>query len=196
MSECQEFAEAALVICAASNSFWWVSPLVIGLSACAAAFISIRSIAANKEVARKRATLDMIERTETTEHYQSLYKAFTDVRKDEGGFEQLKTVTNPQLLEQRRKVIAYLNHYELMAIGIRKGILDEAVYADFMRSTVVRDWHAAEDFITHIRTPTPDSGSDVPSNNAFSEFQALAAKWEKQINRDQRGSARPAHKPT
>ncbi|WP_299628010.1 DUF4760 domain-containing protein [uncultured Tateyamaria sp.] len=196
MSECQEFAEAALVICAASNSFWWVSPLVIALSACAAAIISITSIRSNKEIARKRATLDLIERSETTEHYQSLYKAFTDVRKDDGGFEQLKSVTNPQLLEQRRKVIAYLNHYELMAIGIRKGILDEGVYGDFMRSTVVRDWHAAADFVTHIRTPTPDSGTEVPANKAFSEFETLAAKWEAQIRREQKGALRGPNKAT
>ena len=184
MSDCTTVSEAALTICVASSGFWWVGPLVIGCAATIAAIISVKSIQANKEVARKRATLDLIERSESTEHYQSLYAAFSQVRKDPAGLMQLADITNPNLLEQRQKVLNYLNHYELIAIGIKMGILDETVYKAFMRSTVVRDWEAAREFVTHIRTPSEDSGSEVSANAAFSAFEALAQKWSPEVARN------------
>nr|WP_255670755.1 DUF4760 domain-containing protein [Cognatishimia sp. F0-27] len=181
---CEEIDGAAQVICAAPNTYWWVAPAVIACSAVMAALISLRAIAANKEIARKRATLDLIERSESTEYYQSLHRAFTAVRRDEGGLAQLKVVTNPDLMLQRQRVLNFLNHYEIIAIGIKKGVLDEDLYRSFMRSTVVRDWFEAEDFIAHIRRPTPDSGSKVSANKAFSNFEELALKWAPEVQLD------------
>ncbi len=183
MSECDVTGiEAAnTVVCVASNSFWWVAPLILGLSALTAAVISIVSIKANKKIARQRATLDLIERSESTEYYQATYQAFTQVRKDAAGFDQLINATNPQVTEQRQKVISYLNHYELLAIGIYQGVLDKGLYKRFMRSTVVRDWHEAEPFINHLRRPTPDSGSEVSASKAYSNFERLAKEWAPEV---------------
>jgi len=135
-------------------------------------------------MARKRATIDFVERSESNEYYQSLYSAFTEVRKDDAGFEQLIDVTNPQVLEQRQKVINYLNHYELMALGIARGMFDEDVYKDFMRSTLVRDWFSVKGFVSHLRTPTSDSGSEVTAKKAFCCFEELAEKWAPEVQRD------------
>ena len=184
MLNCAKISEATHTICVASGSFWWVSPLVIGTAATVAATISVISILSNKKVARQRATLDLIERSESTEYYQALYAAFTQVRKDPAGLMQLAEITNPHLMEQRQKVLNFLNHYELMAIGIKMGILDEEVYKTFMRSTVVRDWEVSKAFISHIRSPTPDSGSEVGAGGAFSDFQELAEKWGPEVVRN------------
>ena len=46
----------------------------------------------------------------------------------------------------RQMVLNFLNHYEVIAMGISDGILDEQVYKNYMRSIVVRDWFAAEPF--------------------------------------------------
>lgn len=183
MLSCETVIDGAMQteICMAPNGFWWVSPLVIAVSAVVAAFISVSSIRANKEIARKRATLDLIERSESTEYYQDLYRSFTEVRKDPRGLEQLVDVTNPEMVRQRQKVINYFNHYELMAIGIEQGVLDEGVYKSFMRSTLVRDWFEASAFIAHLRTPTPDSGAEVSAARAFSKFEALAVKWSPEV---------------
>ena len=135
-------------------------------------------------MAKKRATLDFIERSESTEYYQSLYMAFTEVRKDDGGLVQLRSPTNPELKRQRKKIIDYLNHYEMMALGIEQGMLDESVYKAFMRSTVVRDWFAAKQFVEHLRTPSLDSGSDVSSGKAFVCFERLALKWAPEVQMD------------
>lgn len=155
----------------------------------AAAIISIRSISANKDIARKRATLDIIERRQSTEFYQDLYLAFKQVRQDPTGFEQIKDPSSPVLQEQRRKVLEYLNHYELIAIGIRRGILDKDVYAAFMRTQFVRDWLDAKPFIDHIRKPTPDSGSTVSSGAAFEEYGKLADRWAKHVKMTPKATA-------
>ena len=68
-------------------------------------------------------------------------------------------------------------------MGIFDGILDEGVYKNYMRSTLVRDWFAAKPFIAHIRTPSPDSGSEVPTTAAFSNFERLALKWAPEVKR-------------
>lgn len=183
MTDCSNISTEAAqtIVCAASSSYWWVTPCIIALSAIVAGVFSWLSIKSSRDVARKRATLDLIERSESTQYYQEVYVAFTEVRKDGDCFNQIRNPTNPELIKQRQKVINYLNHYELIALGISQGILDETVYKMYMRSTVVRDWFAAEAFIRHIRNPTTDSGSEVSAGAAFSNFEALATKWRGEV---------------
>ena len=115
----------------------------------------------------------MIERSESNSFYLDIYAAFRDVMTGEAGFEEISTSKLPAMAEQRRKVIAFLNHYELVAIGIDQGILDEELYRDYLRGTVVRHWFAARAFVLHLRADTPDSNAP----QAFEKFEALALKW-------------------
>lgn len=185
MASCQTIDEEAarIIVCAASSDLWWITPLILAFSATTAAYLSLKSIRSNREIALKRATLDLIIRSESTEYYQSLYRAFTDIRKDDAGFSQIFSPSNPEIVKQRQMVINYLNHYELIAMGIFDGILDESVYKNYLRSTVVRDWFAAEPFVTHIRAPSPDSGAEVSASAAFSNFERLALKWAPEVER-------------
>lgn len=183
MAKCQpvDFEAAHTIVCAASSSFWWVTPLILAISASIAGYLSWKSIQTNRDIARKRATLDLIERSESGPYYQELYRTFTDIRRDNGGFDQIINPTNPEIVKQRQMVINYLNHYEIIALGIFESILDEKVYKGYMRSTVVRDWFASENFIRHIRSPTPDSGSEVSASAAFSNFEKLALRWAPEV---------------
>ena len=182
---CEVLTEEAVrtIVCAASSGFWWLTPLILTASALTAAALSIHSIRTNREIARKKASLDLIVQAEATEYYQSLRRAFHSIRNDDAGFEQIFAPTNPEILKQRQSVLSYLNHYELIAMGIFDGTLDEGVYRNYMRSIVVRDWFAAKAFIRHIRAPTPDSGAEVSASAAFSNFEKLALKWAREIGR-------------
>lgn len=166
----------------AAFRFLWVPLLAAIVSGITAFWVSNRTIRANQGIARKRATLDLIERSESTEFYLSVYAAFREVLVSDAGFEQIKNPTMPAMMEQRRKVIAFLNHYELVAIGKEQGILDEDPYRDFMRGTVVRHWLRAEAFVGHLRADTPDSRAP----RAFEKFEALALKWESPQERQRR----------
>ncbi len=46
---------------------------------------------------------------------------------------------------------AMLNQYELIAIGIAGGILDEEMYRRYHRGTFVKDWLAAISFVNDER---------------------------------------------
>ena len=170
--------------CVASESgiVWFVrnfgGPLAIITSAIVGTWIARTTIKANRDTARKLATLNLIERSESTEYYQERYIAFRDARQDQNGLTALFDPTNSALKSQRRLVLEMLNHYELIASGIKSEILDEDFYKDYMRSTFVRDWKSAKPLVDHIRRPTPDSGAEVPATLAFSKFEELAKKWE------------------
>lgn len=182
---CEVIAEEAArtIVCAASSGFWWLTPVILATSAITAAVLSIHSIRTNREIARKKASLDLIVEAQSTDYFQGLRKAFHDIRTDEAGFEQIFAPTNPEIQKQRQMVLSFLNHYELIAMGIFDGILDEQVYKTYMRSIVVRDWFAAEPFVSHIRAPTPDSGAEVSAAAAFSNFERLAQKWAPEVKR-------------
>ena len=68
-----------------------------------------------------------------------------------------------------------------LPLGCFNDILDEDIYKLYMRSTVVRDWYASKEFIMHLRRPTADSGSEVSSSAAFSNFERLALKWSPEV---------------
>ncbi|MEO1641561.1 MAG: DUF4760 domain-containing protein [Pseudomonadota bacterium] len=163
-----------------------VVPLVASVvSAVTAWLVSRRVIRANQAIARKRATLDLIERSESTDFYLSVYSTFREVLTSEGGFDAITDPKVPILQEQRRKVIAFLNTYELIAIGIEDGILDEELYKKYMRGTVVRHWYGAKPFVEHLRRSTNDSKAP----KAFVEFEGLATKWETAAERTDRKSS-------
>ncbi len=175
--------------CVASESaVEWIlrylgGPMAIMVSAFVATMVARSTIRANRATTRKLATLNLIERSESTEYYQERYIAFRDARQDPNGMTALFDPTNSALKSQRRLVLEMLNHYELIASGIKSEILDEGFYKNYMRSTFVRDWKSAAPLVAHIRRPTPDSGADVPATLAFSEFEALAVKWEAEMRK-------------
>ena len=158
----------------AALRFLWIPVVSIVVSAITAFLVSNRTIRANQDIARKRATLDLIERSVSTDHYLTIYSAFRESLTNAAGFEQIIDPKLPAMAEHRRKVIAFLNHYELIAIGIEQGILDEELYRLYMRSTVVRHWYGAKPFVAHLRSDTPDSNAP----QAFKKFEALAIRWE------------------
>lgn len=152
-----------------------VVPLIAVVVSAITAFLVARlTIRANQDIARKRATLDLIERSMSTEHYLAIHAAFRESLGRKAGLEEIIAPSLPAMSDQRRKVIAFLNHYELIAIGIGQGVLDEDLYRTYMRSTVVRHWYNARPFVRHLRRDTPDSNAP----QAFEQFEALALKWQ------------------
>jgi hypothetical protein len=158
----------AAVTLAAAPPFWWVAPLVTGLAALTAAIIAVTAILANRKMVRLRASLDLIERTESQQFYQDLRNAFRDAAR--ANFENLSD-------DLRQKVLMLLNHYEIIAIGCRHNVLDKKFYADWMRSALVRDWRRVENFVWALRHPP----NRPPLPGLFEHFENLAREWERQI---------------
>ena len=75
-------------------------------------------------MARQKAALDR--KVRIGEHYRALSTQFSAVRRGK----QFGALHNPSHDDRpiRAAVLDYLNHYEIVAIGIRQNILDSRIY--------------------------------------------------------------------
>ena len=119
-------------------------------------------------IARKRATLDMVmaEMMDPTQIEQR--REFIKLR-DEGN---LVKYADPEHAETSAPyyIRDTLNTYELIAIGIKQGILCEKSYKDWARTTVVKEWMACKPFVTQMR-------QEAGVSTYYCEIEALAKKW-------------------
>lgn len=148
--------------------YWYVVPLV-GL---VGASVAIYSVAANRAVARMRATLDLIERSESSDYYSEIRKSFRKIN-NAIILETIKFPMSDEDRKLRKEVLAYLNHYELVAIGCKSAILDEKFYAKWMKTTLIRDWVAAKELVNHIRNTDSKSIPD-----AYIQLERLAKRFQ------------------
>ena len=148
--------------------------------------IALRAIWTNRAIARLRATLDTIERTESQEHYKHLTSVFKDFRQSEAIQETIEEILQPRTdahRTRRTEILFFLNHYELIAVGFRAGVLDQGFYAEFMRGAVVRDWRAARPLIEGLRIDN-EANNPVP-RQIFEHFEELANEWEWEIRHEE-----------
>lgn len=68
-------------------------------------------------------------------------------------------------------VRSILNDYELMFIGVEKGVLDESVINRLRCSTVIDDYHNAKSYIEWMR-------ADLNNQKLYEVFEKYATKWE------------------
>jgi len=123
-----------------------LTPIILVVSV-VAAFLGIRNA---REISRKKATIDLIDRFESTAFYQKINSTFSYYRNTDS-FHRLHNPIEPKEKSERREVLDFLNHYELVAIGIEQRVLDEQMYKYWMCGPMVRDWNAAADFIQRER---------------------------------------------
>lgn len=202
-------------------SFWQlVAPVVTLIAVCVAFWgicvarrSALQTIGNAKLIARRRATIDLVEKVESTPHYTDLMTAFSYYRR-QNAFLKLSDPREEREKTDRRKILNYLNHYEIVAIGIRLETLDEDFYSDWMQPILVRDWNAASAFVQRERWKKLDSDmgavsdSNVRKNKSgesftyqsdiYVELQALATKWSKEASKLDINSGGPpddAHGP-
>jgi hypothetical protein len=151
-------------------------PIIGGIiAATVGGIIAIRAINANRAVARLRATLDTIERSESQDHYKKLAIAFREFRRTNA----VERVLNPQTDDDRAlrtDVLMFLNHYELIAVGFRSGVVDKSFYAEYMRGTVLRNWRTVKPLIERMRAE--NAVQNPRPAKIYEHFEALAAEWE------------------
>ncbi|WP_298956625.1 DUF4760 domain-containing protein [uncultured Methylobacterium sp.] len=181
---------------------WWspfvpaVATLVSVIAAGIYATVTIRN---NREIARLKATLDLIEKAESSEFYRDLAVAFRNALAPDDPakktpLDAILKPKNPYEVDQRTKIVFFLNHYELIATGFERGVLDKSFYASFMRGAVVRDWSAAEPFVIALRSKDP---SPHPSpKKIYEKFEALAGGWAREIEVEARVPRAPPRNPT
>ena len=150
----------------------WFSPLAILVSAIGGGSIAWRAMNANREIARKRATLDVILKSESDEYFERIFTVFVSEKKRASGLEALLSAETDGENKARLEVDNFLNHYELIAISINQNILDEEFYKEWMQSSYVKHYKESKNYIEGARKEDP---------RAYICFQELAEKWNKDI---------------
>ena len=187
--------------CANPVDPWWkiaatvVPPILLIFSLCVAgvsAWLAFRNILNARTIARQRATLDLIEKAESTEHYRKLASSFGKAEKA-GKLGALNDPATEADKALRRDILQYFNHYELIAIGIKHAILDENVYREWMQSHVVSEWNSAQAFIQNERWRLNATGTGFEYKaSLFGEMQKMVRRWsDEALQLDESYGAKP-----
>lgn len=183
-----------MLSCTSPADPWWRIALIVAtpLLVLVSALIAWRSLRNARSVARQKATLDLIEKFESTEHYRGLRKAFAQAER-EALFLLLNDPETPEHKQLRIEILDYLNHYELVAIGIANDILDDSIYRSWMQSHVVKEWNDASGFIQSERWRLNKDKSDFEYRpTIFGALQEIVRRWSREaIVLDARSSPKP-----
>lgn len=134
-----------------------------------------RAFRGTRAIARQKATLDLIEKRESTEHYRQIIDRFSTLRKARG-FNHLNDPVEADIAD-RRMLIDYLNHYELVSIGIRQDILDAKIYRAWIEGSFVRDWNAVAEWVQRERWKKDADGNWTYRNSIYASYQQMACRW-------------------
>ncbi|HZP75760.1 MAG TPA: DUF4760 domain-containing protein [Pseudolabrys sp.] len=96
---------------------------------------------------RLTATLDLLIHIQTNSHWLEKRQKFIELRDSKEGLKKHARMNT----DDAQAIRAMLNQYELIAIGIAGGILDEEMYRRYHRGTFVKDWLAAISFVNDER---------------------------------------------
>ena len=126
----------------------------------------------NSEIVRSRETMTLIHQILWDASYIEIRNIFIKARDGRTGIKGFIGKPNTKEFKAINKM---MSHYEVLAIGIKRGILSEKVLKDFMGKRLVADWHASKAFVMAVREKNDDE-----TNYIFCEFENLAKKWEKE----------------
>jgi|ERR1019366_154727 hypothetical protein len=143
-----------------------ISSIVASIALIATAIFAWRQIRAFRETERLRETLEILNHRQTNPHWIESRKVFIELRDSKDGLKKhALEKTNEALI-----IRSTLNQYEVIAIGIKSGIIDEAMYRSYYRGTLLRDWAEAVQFVDEERKE---------NSQYWIELQQLAERFKK-----------------
>ncbi|MBX9731509.1 MAG: DUF4760 domain-containing protein [Sphingomonas sp.] len=181
-----------------STPWWLVLPSAVSaLLGIFALTVAIASLHASRKIARDKSTLDLIEKRESTEHYRKINRTFSILRQSTGflhltgNVEKNISLPGRNNRDDRQDVIDYLNHYELVAIGIERKLLNGETYREWMKTAFVRDWNAAADWVQEERWELIGDCWHY-HETVLAAYQAIACSWSSDARNLDRNSGRPS----
>lgn len=134
------------------------------LTAAVAAVVAIWGILSQRSIAARKATLDFIRDSERDHDMITAWADFNKLSRDPGGLgPHAANPTSPEF----KHIKMVLNEFEMVAIGIQRGIFEDKIYRRWHQSGVIRAWKAAAPFIFARRAST---GVDA----LYHEFEEMA----------------------
>lgn len=149
------------------------APAIGAIIAASSATVALVAFGYTRRVNRRRATLDMVLKTFMDDAGRERYAKFKKLmerhkdRSDELDILKLASPDSPVTAE-RETLRAQINEYELIALGIRRGLFDEKIYKLWFQNQFVRDYESLAQFIAVVREKRP---------SVFCEYVWLYTRW-------------------
>lgn len=159
-----------------ANDGHWITPVAVVVSALLTGFIGYivnqrmaeKNHEGSRQIQAQKATLDFIAEREIDADILKAKTAFNQQRDHSNGFDNfLQNCSNHEL---RESVKTILNDYELTALSIKQGILDEAFYREWFEGSFLKDYQAVRPLIKDIR-------EKENRHKIYNQFEELAVKW-------------------
>ncbi len=170
-----------------SDTWGTVPQWLTAVIASGAAIIAVISIRTQRDLARKRAAVDIFFKTEMDAGAVKIQRAYeTALKKLQKDPDVKKFYDSEDNETHVESVLSYLNIHELIAVGIHKKVFDEDVCFDFWSDELVAAYEECAELIKHMR-------EEDRSIFSYVDLQELAGKWkerdEKATREAQKGAA-------
>jgi len=161
--------------------------------------VALAGISRSRKVAGQRATLDLIDKSETTDSYREASRTFHNYTR-EGRLIELSTPVTAEQHADREKALKFLNHYELISVGINDSFLNENIYRQWMETNFLIDWNDSSEFIQRERWKyDPEKHMWQYRQRLYENYQKLAEKWGREkgfdINKLDKSFSKPPERP-
>jgi hypothetical protein len=149
--------------------------LAIGI---VAALVAIWGVTTQRAIARRRATLDHIARSLSDRDLIQAHLRFIQLAKEPGGLAPWADV-DKEKSEETQTIKTVLNEFELIAIGIQRGIIDYQLYVRWFRTGAILYWRHGAPFVHALR-------ARVQNDAVFHEFEEMV-RWFRENKMPRRG---------
>jgi hypothetical protein len=151
------------------------APLLTAATALAAVVLAWLAIGAQKEIARKRASVDFFLKSDLDSANLAASRMFEpDADIVTKAIGKGKTYADIQGMCQYKTVYEYMNTHELLTIGMNNGIFDEKICFEYWGAALVGHCGAAKEILIMTRN---QSGNET----AYVEVLELNERWKKQL---------------
>jgi|GEM_PF-3884273 hypothetical protein len=155
-----------------------IAPLIIAFGSFVTAFFAIKTFRENRAQNKRDTTVSMITRMTCDGHVTEMMEKFRQLRYHLKGMDReikdWESAKNTQFIfggrsfDASRAIKDMYNFYEVLALGVEKGWLDESIIRSFWRTSYVLDWLDFQDVIVSF-------GNE--SSEVFKKYENMAYQW-------------------
>lgn len=152
-----------------------IAPAISATAIVLSSIVALSVFLYTRHANRRRATLDMVMKTFLDDIGQKKYSEFKSLLRryhEPDNCLKIENLIDPsnENREDRDLVLFQLNSYELISLGIRRGIFDESFYKMWFHSQFMKDFDHLQHFIV---------AAQARKSSNYCEFSSLQAKWKR-----------------
>ncbi len=136
-----------------------------------ATIVAIWGVLSQRAISCRRATVEYLALLESDKDHIGARKKFIELAKLDGGLAPW-AAADREKSDETQSIRLVLNSYELIAIGMQRGVFDRTLYIRWHKSGVLQAWNHALPFVSALRNRTENAA-------IYHEFEELVKTLKK-----------------